>query len=136
MSINTERLGIAVLVTLVAIGVLLAFVARGSGALLSDADSVVWLLLVVALAGALLRRRWSDAVFIFLASLTAVLVGLQLPPESVSRKAVLHCRYNPRHEPSTRPASLCRDTGRQVGQVREQDAENRRRLDSARGRGP
>jgi predicted signal transduction protein with EAL and GGDEF domain len=46
-------LGIAVLVTLVAIGVLLAFVARGS-----------------------------DPVFIFLASLTAVLVGLQLPPES------------------------------------------------------
>ena len=136
MSINTERLGIAVLVTLVAIGVLLAFVARGSGALLSDADSVVWLLLVVALAGALLRRRWSDAVFIFLATPTAALVGLQLPPESVSRKAVLHCRYNPRHEPSTRPASLCRDTGRQVGPVREQDAENRRRLDSARGRGP
>ena len=136
MSINTERLGIAVLVTLVAIGVLLAFVARGSGALLSDADSVVWLLLVVALAGALLRRRWSDAVFIFLATPTAALVGLQLPPESVSRKAVLHCRYNPRHEPSTRPASLCRDTGRQVGQVREQDAENRRRLDSARDRGP
>ena len=136
MSINTERLGIAVLVTLVAIGVLLAFVARGSGALLSDADSVVWLLLVVALAGALLRRRWSDAVFIFLATPTAALVGLQLPPEGVSRKAVLHCRYNPRHEPSTRPASLCRDTGRQVGQVREQDAENRRRLDSARGRGP
>ena len=82
MSNNTERLGIAVLVTLVAIGVLLAFVARGSGALLSDADSVVWLVLVVALAGALLRRRWSDAVFIFLASLTAVPVGLQLPPES------------------------------------------------------
>jgi hypothetical protein len=53
VSISTERLGIAVLVTLVAIGVLLAFVARGS-----------------------------DAVFIFLASLTAVLVGLQLPPES------------------------------------------------------
>ena len=136
MSINTERLGIAVLVTLVAIGVLLAFVARGSGALLSDADSVVWLLLVVALAGALLRRRWSDAVFIFLATPTAALVGLQLPPESVSRKAVLHCIYNPRHEPSTGPASLCRDTGRQVGSVREQDAENRRRLDSARGRGP
>ena len=135
MSICTERLGIAALVTLVAIGVLLAFVARGSGALLSDADSVVWLLLVVALAGALLRRRWSDAVFIFLATPTAALVGLQLPPESVSRKAVLHCRYNPRHEPSTRPASLCRDTGRQVGKVREQDAENRRRLDSARGRG-
>jgi predicted signal transduction protein with EAL and GGDEF domain len=53
VSISTERLGIAVLVTLVAIGVLLAFVARGS-----------------------------DPVFIFLASLTAVLVGLQLPPES------------------------------------------------------
>ena len=82
MSISTERLGIAVLVTLVAIGVLLAFVARGSGALLSDADSVVWLVLVVALAGALLRRRWSDAVFIFLATPTAALVGLQLPPES------------------------------------------------------
>jgi hypothetical protein len=43
-------LGIAVLVTLVAIGVLVA--------------------------------RGSDAVFIFLASLTAVFVGLQLPPES------------------------------------------------------
>ena len=43
------------MVALVAIGVLLAFVACGSGALLSDADSVVWLLLVVALAGALLR---------------------------------------------------------------------------------
>ena len=133
---SIERLGIAVLVTLVAIEVLSAFAARGSGALLSDTDSVVWLLLVVALAGALLRRRWSDAVFIFLASFTAVLVGLLLPPEGVSRKAVLHCRYNPRYEPSTRPASLCRDTGRQVGQVREQDAENRRRLDSARGRGP
>jgi uncharacterized Ntn-hydrolase superfamily protein len=41
VSISTERLGIAVLVTLVAIGVLLAFVVRGSGALPSDADSVV-----------------------------------------------------------------------------------------------
>jgi hypothetical protein len=41
VSISTEQLGIAVLVTLVAIGVLLAIVARVSGALLSDADSVV-----------------------------------------------------------------------------------------------
>jgi hypothetical protein len=50
--VSIERLGIAVLVTLVAIEVLSAFAARGSGALLSDTDSVVWLLLVVALAGA------------------------------------------------------------------------------------
>ncbi len=101
MSIRTERLGIAVWVALVSIGALLAFVARvagplpgdlplarflqdlplpggGSGALLSNADRMVWLLLVVALAGTLLRRRWSDALFIFLASFTAVLVGLAL----------------------------------------------------------
>src|SRR3712207_2926273 len=43
--------------------------------------------------------------------------------------------YNPRHEPLTRPTSLRRDTGRQVGPIREQDAENRRRLDGARSSG-
>lgn len=100
MSIRTERWGIAAWVALVAMGALLALAARGagplpgdlllarflqdlplpggSGALLSNADRVVWLLLVAALAGTLLRRRWSDAVFIFLTSLTAVLVGLAL----------------------------------------------------------
>ena len=92
---------IAVWVALVTSGSLLAFAARGAGplpgdlllarflqgpplpggvagALLSNADRAVWLLLLAALAVTLLGRRWSSALFVFLASLTGVLVGVAL----------------------------------------------------------
>jgi len=101
MSIRTKRSGIAVWTALVAVGALLAFVARGAGplpgdlllarfiqdlplpggvvgTLLSNADSAVWLLLVLALTTTLLRRRWSAALFVFLASFTAVFMGVAL----------------------------------------------------------
>lgn len=101
MNIRARRWVIVVWVALVVVGSLLAFVARGAvplpgdlilarfvqelplpggvaGALVSNADSAVWLLLVAALATTLLRRRWSSAVFVFLASLTAVLMGVIL----------------------------------------------------------
>lgn len=49
-----------------------------TGALLSNADSAVWLILVAALAVALLVKRWTSALFIFLASLTSVFIGVAL----------------------------------------------------------
>lgn len=101
MSIRTKRSGIAVWIALVAVGALLAFVARGAdplpgdlllarliqglplpggvvGTLLSNADSAVWLLLVLALTTTLLRRRWSGTLFVFLASFTAVFMGVAI----------------------------------------------------------
>ena len=101
MSIRTKRSGIAVWIALVAVGALLAFVAHGAGplpgdlllarliqglplpggvvgTLLSNADSAVWLLLVLALTTTLLRRRWSGALFVFLASFTAVFMGVAI----------------------------------------------------------
>lgn len=101
MSIRTKRSGIAVWIALVTVEALLAFVARGAGplpgdlllarliqglplpggvvgTLLSNADSAVWLLLVLALTTTLLRRRWSAALFVFLASFTAVFMGVAI----------------------------------------------------------
>ena len=101
MSIRTKRSGIAVWIALVAVGALLALVARGAGplpgdlllvrliqglplaggvvgTLLSNADNAVWLLLVLALTTTLLRRRCSAALFVFLASFTAVFMGVAL----------------------------------------------------------
>jgi undecaprenyl-diphosphatase len=46
-----------------------------AGLLLSYVDDAVWFLAVLALAVALLWRRWADALFIFLASVTGMLVG-------------------------------------------------------------
>jgi len=46
-----------------------------AGLLLSYAGDAAWFLPVVAVAAALLGRRWSAALFILLASVTAVLVG-------------------------------------------------------------
>ena len=46
-----------------------------AGLLLSYVGDAVWFLPVVALAVALLWRRWADALFILLASVTGLLVG-------------------------------------------------------------
>jgi undecaprenyl-diphosphatase len=46
-----------------------------AGLLLSYVGDAVWFLAVLALAVALLWRRWADALFILLASLTGMLVG-------------------------------------------------------------
>lgn len=64
-----------------------------AGSLLSDADSAVWFLLVAAVAVALLGRRWLDALLVFVASLSAVFMGVVLkllvarprPPEELAR---------------------------------------------------
>lgn len=49
-----------------------------AGVLLPKADVAVWLMLVAALAVTLLLRDWSSAAFIFLASLTSLLLGIVL----------------------------------------------------------
>jgi len=49
-----------------------------AGVLLPKADIAVWLMLVAALAVTLLLRDWSSAAFIFLASLTSLLLGIVL----------------------------------------------------------
>jgi undecaprenyl-diphosphatase len=48
------------------------------GALLSNADRAVWLILATALTVTLLLRSWLSALFIFLASFTSVLLGVAL----------------------------------------------------------
>lgn len=101
MSIRIGRGIIAAWVALVAAGALLAFIARRAGplpgdlalarslqrlplpdgiagTLLTNADSAVWLILAVALVIALVRRRWSAALFVLLTSLSGVLVSLVL----------------------------------------------------------
>ncbi len=101
MNVHTGRSGLALWVALVAVGSLLALVTRGkgplpgdlalagffqglmrpdsvAGALLSNADSAVWLLLAAGLGATLLRRQWLDAMFVLLASLTAVFIGVAL----------------------------------------------------------
>lgn len=101
MNMPARRSVIAVWGVFVAVGSLLAFVAFGAGplpgdlllarflqglllgdgvvgSLLSNADSAVWFLLVAALAVTLLGRRWPAALFLFLASLTGVLMSVAL----------------------------------------------------------
>lgn len=94
-----RRLVIAVWGVFVAVGSLLAFAAYGAGPLpgdlllarflqglpdgvagsvLSNADSAVWFLLVAALAVTLLGRWWPAVLFLFLASLTGVLMSVAL----------------------------------------------------------
>ncbi len=91
------RRWVVVWVALVAAGTLLAFAASGAGPLpgdlaltrllqglppdgpagllLSYVGDAVWFLPMVALAFALLWRRWTDALFILLAGVTGLLVG-------------------------------------------------------------
>ena len=91
------RRWVVVWVALVVAGTLLAFAASGAGPLPGDlaltrllqglqpdgpvgllllhVGDAVWFLPVVALAVALLWRRWADALFILLASVTGLLVG-------------------------------------------------------------
>ena len=91
------RRWVVVWVALVVAGALLTFAASGAGPLPGDlaltrllqglqpdgpvgllllyVGDAVWFLPVVALAVALLWRRWADALFILLASVTGMLVG-------------------------------------------------------------
>lgn len=102
MSIRSGGLIIAVWVALVVVGSLLAFVAFGAGplpgdvvlarflqegllfpggkagSLVSNADSAVWLLLLAVLAITQVGRRWQAALFVFLASLSGLLMGVAL----------------------------------------------------------
>ncbi|MGF1472215.1 MAG: phosphatase PAP2 family protein [Rubrobacteraceae bacterium] len=98
MGVRGVRWIIAGWILLVAVGLLLAFGARGAGplpgdllsarilqglpwpggvagVLLSNAESAVWLLLVIALAVTLLSRRWLAALLVFVATLIAVVMG-------------------------------------------------------------
>ena len=97
MNAPVGRIFVAAWVALVVGGSVLAFAARGAGALpgdlaltrslqklppdstlgslLSYAGEVVWFLPIAALAVALLMGRWLAALFILLASLTSVLIG-------------------------------------------------------------
>lgn len=97
----TGRVRVAVWVALIACGAALAFVARGRGplpgdllfsrfvqelpmpgglvgALFSNVDSAVWLILATALTVMLVLRSWSSALFIFVASFSSVLLGVAL----------------------------------------------------------
>ncbi len=101
MSLPTGLLATAVWIALAGGGSLLAFVARGAGplpgdvlvarslqglpppggvagALLANADSAVWVFVVVALATLLLGRKWASALFVLLASLTGVVLSVVL----------------------------------------------------------
>lgn len=100
-STRIRRLVVVVWIALVTGGLLLAFATREAGplpgdlmlarllqelplpggvagVLLANADTAVWLLLVAALVITLVGRRWLSALFVFLASLTAVFMGVVL----------------------------------------------------------